>query len=1136
MKEQNKKFSNKFPSSNNKLNERQLNKASTNNSELEKIISSNKNDLSRKIDNKNQKEINNGNIYEERPKSPSSKLSNLNSNNLNREEIKENNIRNTNNTDFSKEKKIYFYFKQNFQNPPISNRGNYSPPASSRKREVIFDSSKSDILELDRNTNNKNNFFSVSIDTEIHQDIRNENFMKNKKRFNNLNNNNQEIKNVTPIKLNNKIFINKEKNDYIDKIMKTTNSLTYKENDIKLNTDGKTKKPEMNKIKNISKLDNDKMKKPLKENLAKKSKRIRFGNKRMLNSPKNDKDKNRYINKNEKLYLNTFSNQFNIIFNEPKDKGIIKKGLNINSIIKAKKIENKINSNNQIKRVSNNKEKIKNNKIEKNNNKSVINKVEAKNFDNSNKINENNTQNLKGIEKKEININNKEDKLFIKKEIEFIKRNEQINNIKKEGDNNDNINNIIVENSDNQNIVKNIIIKRDLSNRNNNAVYISKNSSTKHSSSVNKIVQNDTNNNTIYISNYFGYNKNNNINNNMNNNMNNNINMYFRKNSETLISSKINIKNENENNNDFSKNNNPINKIYNTDSKNNNNKGKYFFTSINDNNIEKINLNLDNEKYKNYTENKEINIEENKEKQIFKNNLNYKAENKNINKKYINNEDIQNKILFQNPNNIININIKVNPKIGLLNNSQKINDFKSYSNMKSISKDYSKIIDIIKDNNNGTQYKMNRNNKINRQVINNKENNNVINIKHLNRNNSDFILFNKNNYNKNKMTNSSSSSNIINSYNNNKNQNNLSQFSNYTKKPSKIIIQNVVIENNAINNNIFFSNSNVPSNNYLINSFRPPFGIQNYEENSLNNLNNESYIPNLRQSTEITRNIIYPIKENKNFNKYMDNFNYAEREPKVNLKAQNKETDKKLKIINDASQSRNHIKPSNLLRHSNSDFVSNSVEKLISSDETSSSKLIVINSSIKEKRMNDLKGRSRSLLSNRPKAKCFICNKLIETHLLQIHINAHPSEVFKWLFLGTFSNACDKEELRRINIKYILNCAIECKNNTLPKDIKELHLKIRDDKNFDIIPFFQEANDFINQARLDGGKILIHCKLGISRSAAIIIAYLIKYYGLNFNSALKFIKKQRDRINPNKGFMEQLKKYENMVQTKIKRK
>ena len=118
----------------------------------------------------------------------------------------------------------------------------------------------------------------------------------------------------------------------------------------------------------------------------------------------------------------------------------------------------------------------------------------------------------------------------------------------------------------------------------------------------------------------------------------------------------------------------------------------------------------------------------------------------------------------------------------------------------------------------------------------------------------------------------------------------------------------------------------------------------------------------------------------------------------------------------------------------------------------------------------------------------------------------------------------------------MLNCAIECKNKTLPRDIQELHLKIRDDKNFDIIPFFQQANDFINQARLAGGNILIHCKLGISRSAAIAIAYLIKYYGFDFLSAMNFIKKQRDRINPNTGFVEQLKKYENIVRNNIKKK
>ena len=1124
MKEQNKKFSNNFQSFTNNLNNNQANKVINNNSELEKFNNSNKNDLTGKINSKNQKDINNGSKNEERPKSPVSRYNYLNSPNLKRLEKNENDIPESNNPNISEEKKIYFYFKKNLPNSSISNRGNYSPQVSSRRREVIIDYLDSDISksELNRNINNKNNFFSVSIDTELHQDLRKENLLKNKRYKNNFNN--QENKNISSIKLTDKIGINKEKYDYIDKMMKTSNSLVSKENDIKINTEGKSsyefysknKKSEVNKNKNVNKMDNDKMKKPLKDYLSKKNKKVKFGDKKVINSPKYEKEKNKYINKNEKLiYLNTFSNQNNFSINEKKEKEIIKKGLNMNSIIMAKKFENKIMNNYQTKKTTNIKEKNKYDKSKKNNNKITNNKNETNNINKTNKNNENNMKNSKDIKQVEININNIEEKVFIIKEKEGIKRNEKKDNIKID----DNKDNNKFENKNSQDIVQNIIIKRDLSNRNNNAIYISKNDSKKRSVSASKIIQDDTNNNTIYISSYFGNNK--------NNNMNSNINIHFRKNSENLISSKTYLKNENEINNNSSKNNNPINPTFNTDIKTNN-REKYFFSNIKNNKIEKINLNLDN---KNYIANKQINIQENRDKQIVKNNIASITEKKIRDKKIINEQNMTNK-LFKGPNNIININIKVNPKINVLNNSQKINDFKSNSNTKPKGKDFSKIIDIITNKNNNSPYKMNKNNKINQPIINNKENNNIIiNMKNLNRNNSGFILLNKDDLNKNKMVNSSSSSNIINSYN--KNQNNLSQFSKNNKKPSKIIIQNVVIENNAINNNIFFSNNDVPTNNYLINAFKPPFGIQNSEEN---NLNKEIYIQNLKKTNEITKNIIYPIKENKYFFNNINDLNYTERKPNVNLEISNKEINKRQKINKDDSFSRNQIKSPHLLRHSNSDFIQNSVEKLISSDNTSSSKLIVINSATKERRMNELKGRSRSLLSNGPKAKCLICNKLVESHLLQIHINAHPSEVFKWLYLGTFSNACDNEELRRINIKYVLNCAFECINKTLPKDIKELHLKISDNKNFDIIPFFQQANDFINQARLDGGKILIHCKLGISRSAAITIAYLIKYYGLNFNSALKFIKKQRNRINPNKGFMEQLKKYESMVQNKIKRK
>ena len=193
---------------------------------------------------------------------------------------------------------------------------------------------------------------------------------------------------------------------------------------------------------------------------------------------------------------------------------------------------------------------------------------------------------------------------------------------------------------------------------------------------------------------------------------------------------------------------------------------------------------------------------------------------------------------------------------------------------------------------------------------------------------------------------------------------------------------------------------------------------------------------------------------------------------------------------------------------------------------------MIINPSNKERRMNYLYNSSESVLANSPKVECSICHKLVETYLIKIHTNWHPTQVFNWLYLGTFSNATDLEELKRIKIKYVLNCASECINRTLPKDIIELRLKIIDDVDFDILSFVEQSNDFINKAKLSGGNILIHCKMGRSRSVSLVIAYLIKYHGYNFNSALNLIKERRNQIGPNKGFIEQLKKYENLNKAK----
>ena len=62
-----------------------------------------------------------------------------------------------------------------------------------------------------------------------------------------------------------------------------------------------------------------------------------------------------------------------------------------------------------------------------------------------------------------------------------------------------------------------------------------------------------------------------------------------------------------------------------------------------------------------------------------------------------------------------------------------------------------------------------------------------------------------------------------------------------------------------------------------------------------------------------------------------------------------------------------------------------------------------------------------------------------------------------------------------------------------------------------------------------GENCLVHCKLGISRSAAVVIAYLIKYYKLSTDEAVDFVKSKRTSIKPNDGFMRQLYTYEKML-------
>jgi protein-tyrosine phosphatase len=72
-----------------------------------------------------------------------------------------------------------------------------------------------------------------------------------------------------------------------------------------------------------------------------------------------------------------------------------------------------------------------------------------------------------------------------------------------------------------------------------------------------------------------------------------------------------------------------------------------------------------------------------------------------------------------------------------------------------------------------------------------------------------------------------------------------------------------------------------------------------------------------------------------------------------------------------------------------------------------------------------------------------------------------------------------------------------------------------------------ETIQFIDAAK-EKGNILIHCLAGVSRSPTIVAAYLMYKRKWRYKQALALIKQTRPFVNPNPGFIEQLKLFKEM--------
>lgn len=140
------------------------------------------------------------------------------------------------------------------------------------------------------------------------------------------------------------------------------------------------------------------------------------------------------------------------------------------------------------------------------------------------------------------------------------------------------------------------------------------------------------------------------------------------------------------------------------------------------------------------------------------------------------------------------------------------------------------------------------------------------------------------------------------------------------------------------------------------------------------------------------------------------------------------------------------------------------------------------------------------------------------------------SRVTEYLFVGGLGAAENRQELLNAGITHILNCAGTVAPNYYPRDFQYLQIDLNDHNSQDITCHFYNAMEFIEHVRtqVPGGKILLHCIKGISRSPTMAMAYLIWKQGLSFDESFRRLKEARPVVNPNPGFIFQISEWSNM--------
>jgi len=97
--------------------------------------------------------------------------------------------------------------------------------------------------------------------------------------------------------------------------------------------------------------------------------------------------------------------------------------------------------------------------------------------------------------------------------------------------------------------------------------------------------------------------------------------------------------------------------------------------------------------------------------------------------------------------------------------------------------------------------------------------------------------------------------------------------------------------------------------------------------------------------------------------------------------------------------------------------------------------------------------------------------------------------------------------------------------------INHLFCPLTDTGNANISQYFEESFSFIDACITSGKPVVVHCLAGISRSATLVIAYLMRKQRKPYLDVLTFVQQKRGIVCPNLGFCLALRDFETYLAT-----